>query len=458
MLGEYTAWAGSQESADYAAWALQQIAANSLDFDAAVIRSTGSKNQEAEKPYQLHGSTAILSVKGPMVNSDSPYLKAFGVVGYPQLKRDLMAAAADPAVNHILLDIHSGGGQVAGIEDVSATIKKIDGEIKPITAHTSGSMYSAAYWVGSSARAVHATRTAGVGSIGVITTHYSYAKQLANDGVEATVIRAGKYKALASPVEPLSEEAKAQITGQLDALYGMFVQHVADNRGVSYATADSTMAQGREFLGEQAKVAGLIDSVASLDSLLSTLQTEKIDNGNLLRNNHLRQQGVSHMSAEAQADASTQSNDETTAENTAETTAAATETGQTAVVAMLQGQLSAANEQVFQLRVTNDGLTARLSSYDKLVAIATESLSRMRVALGLSAIEAGALSTEALLAEHERTAVDYAKFPVGGVARTTQDPEQVEASAEAGATKAEVVQMTPAHKAQINAVRMTKRI
>ena len=75
-------------------------------------------------------------------------------------------------------------------------------------------------------------------------------------GIGVTVIRAGKYKALANGVEKLTEEGKAQIQAGVDAAYKIFVGHVAEMRGKSQAFGASEMAQGRELYGQAGAAGG----------------------------------------------------------------------------------------------------------------------------------------------------------------------------------------------------------
>jgi hypothetical protein len=59
------------------------------------------------------------------------------------------------------------------------------------------------------------------------------------------------------------------IKDRVNALYDVFVGDVARNRGVSVDTVISDMADGRVFIGMDAVERGLVDGVATLDTLLS---------------------------------------------------------------------------------------------------------------------------------------------------------------------------------------------
>jgi len=143
---------------------------------------------------------------------------------------------------------------------------------KPIVALADGFAASAAYWIGSAADKMYITSdTTAVGSIGVVATHFDYSKAEAQRGITVTEIAAGKYKRIASEHAPLSEEGRTSIQDQVDHVYGVFVDAVARNRGVSSQTVLDKMAEGKLFLGKQAISAGLVDGMSSLEKLVAQL-------------------------------------------------------------------------------------------------------------------------------------------------------------------------------------------
>lgn len=241
---------------------------------AAGILAEMDSNKDDDSSYLLdvQDGVGIISVRGMLTNQDSPWNKFFGLTSYNEIRKATIEAASQADVKQILLDIDSPGGFVAGLSDTAELISTLS-KVKPITAFTDGTMYSAAYWLGSHAKKVAASEVAQLGSIGILVVHKEYSKQLEKEGITATVVRGGKYKALSNPYEPLSPTAKKEMQERVDHVYGIFVNAVADGRGVSYEEAEQ-MAQGREFIGEQAVDAGLADSITSFDKLLSALQAK----------------------------------------------------------------------------------------------------------------------------------------------------------------------------------------
>lgn len=445
-------WAGSEATftklLEVEAWALE----HRTEFQAF---SSAYQDKEEQKPYDVQDGVAIYRIAGPLTNMDPVEAAWWGVASYQGIQQDLLAAADDPEVQHILLDIDSGGGSVAGIADTSEVIKGLS---KPTTAYTSGSMYSAAYWLASSvSESIHAAQMAGVGSIGVIATHVERSKMLEEMGIKATVLRAGEFKALASAVEPLTDKAREQLQNRLDTMYGFFVSHVAEARKVSYDVCDVTMAQGREFIGQQAKDAGLIDSVTSLTDLLSKL-AESIDNDNQLpKNIATHPQGRFTMSKEQIEQAAVsadQQDQEQEAEQAAveqpvEGAAVPAEAAQTDSALLVA--LKAEMQKTLQLEASVASLTEKCdvlhASNNQMKDILLASVKQMAVALNQSADLAEVASVDQLLEMHSHLGSAFSKkFPTGGVASVA--PEQ----ADEGATKAYV----PQHRSRVAATQLRR--
>jgi signal peptide peptidase SppA len=247
--------------------------------EAALITSGGLGATKKDEPvpylFSRKGNIGVIEIKGPMTNATSYWDRYDKAATYPAIRDALVHAVNDPEVKTILLDIESGGGAVAGMFDAARFIRGVNDNIKPVVAFGE-TIYSAAYCLGSSAGQIFTSNAGEVGSIGVIATHMDYSKMYADMGVNVTVMRSGKYKALANRMEPLSDDARKQMQASMDAKYEVFVQHVADMRRTTYPKADANMAQGREFFGSAAKDAGLVDAITTYDALLAVLQ-ESVD-------------------------------------------------------------------------------------------------------------------------------------------------------------------------------------
>lgn len=264
---------------------IQAIYATHLRGDkidiAAIEQKLGRPLTNEAKGYTIQDGVAVLPIEGVIAKRANLFSQISGGVSTELAGRDLKAALNDPAVHSIVLAIDSPGGTVDGTISLADLVAS---SAKPIVTLASGTMASAAYWIGSAANAAYITdATTVVGSIGVVATHTDVSKAQATQGVKTTEIAAGKYKRIASSYEPLSTEGRQTIQDQVDYTYALFVDAVAKQRGVSADKVLSDMADGRIFIGQQAIDAGLVDGVSTLDALVAQLNANRASGQNPTR-------------------------------------------------------------------------------------------------------------------------------------------------------------------------------
>jgi signal peptide peptidase SppA len=187
-------------------------------------------------------------------------------------------AVADPSIAAIVLDVNSPGGGVFGVQEVAETIRAARAK-KPIVAVSNALMASAAYWIGSAASELVVTPSGLVGSIGVFSIHEDHSKELAEEGIDVTLIRAGKFKAEDNPFGPLTDEAKASIQQRVDAFYQQFTKAVAKGRNVSLDAVRNGFGEGRVVDAKQAVAAGMADRIATMDEVIADLASGKLSTG-----------------------------------------------------------------------------------------------------------------------------------------------------------------------------------
>lgn len=455
VIDKDTLWAGTQASLESALLVQQKIQDKMLAGELQAKSDTPT-DATPKKHYDTVDGVAVVQVKGPLINADIPdvFASMFGITTYPGLQRAFAAAAQDKSVKSVLLDVNSPGGSVAGIQDTVDSLQALR-ESKPVSTFAGDLMASAGYWLGSSTDHITSTKMSTVGSIGVIGTHVEVSKMLEQQGITPTVLRAGEHKALASQYEPLSDKARAQMQERLDAVYTQFVDHVANARGVSYPVAHSKMANGKEFFGEAALSAGLVDHIGKFHEALAFAK-QKVDNGNIRRNNALSAQieeldmsGTTNDQTTSAAEATEQNTDtaaqsEQSAEPTASTASAVGNVNP--LVAYLQDKVTSQEAQLRDAAIAANAAQVQIAAIPALRVIAEASLNQMRIALGHTATDAAALSPDALVAEHQRVSAEFgAKFPVGGVAASSSGAE---------VHKPTAAQVDPTHLARVQATRI----
>jgi capsid assembly protease len=220
-------------------------------------------------PIDITGKVAVIPIHGVLVHRATGMDAMCGMTDYQVLTRMVAEASNDPAVDAILLDIDSPGGEAHGCFEFADSIFEARAR-KPIVAVANEMACSAAYAIASAAHKVYVTKTSLLGSIGVIATHVDQSKADEMAGLKYTHVFAGKKKADWTEHEALGERGKVALQTQVNSMYNIFVTTVARNRGIEPETVAGTEAG--LFMGKSAVVAGLADEVIPLSALSEKLQ------------------------------------------------------------------------------------------------------------------------------------------------------------------------------------------
>src|SRR5690606_4812160 len=125
-------------------------------------------------------------------------------------------------------------GEIGGLFDLVDQIAALRATSnKPLWAAASESALSAGFAIGSVADRLYVSRTAEVGSVGIVAIHVDESVADAMAGLNWTLIHAGARKIDGNPHEPLSGSARTDIQADVDALHAELVALVARNRGMS---------------------------------------------------------------------------------------------------------------------------------------------------------------------------------------------------------------------------------
>ena len=214
------------------------------------------------------GDIALIPVGGTIM----PHGSSFGNVSQSgtsveNLQAMFRDSMNDSSVEAIVFNIDSPGGAVDLVPEFAAEVRAARGK-KPIYALANTMAASAAYWIASAADEIYVTPSGKVGSIGVYSAHKDVSGEQQQKGIKTTLVSAGEYKVDGNPFEPLSKSAREEMQKTVDTYYGMFVNAVADGRGVDAETVKSEYGKGRLLTAKDAVDAGLADGVATLDELL----------------------------------------------------------------------------------------------------------------------------------------------------------------------------------------------
>jgi len=250
---------------------LKQIAQIALRANDVVKQALeADRGAPLENTYEanIREGVAVIPVHGVLSRYASCFQEVSGMTSYDWIAQDFRKAVNNGAVRAILLDIDSPGGEVNGVDELAKQIRAARGK-KPIVAYVGGQACSAAYWLASASDRIVCQATSELGSIGIVMMLTDYSKQEEMEGIDRI-----EFVSSRSPnkrLDPESDEGRAAIIAQCDALYDVFVQTVADNRGVTPKEVQSDYGQGGSFIGQTAIDQGLADQLGDFESLFAEL-------------------------------------------------------------------------------------------------------------------------------------------------------------------------------------------
>lgn len=222
--------------------------------------------------YVVTDGVAVIHAIGALVHRSRMDGASSYLLGYNELAIQVEAAQADPDVHAILQVWDSPGGEVAGAFEYAQRMHALRGS-KPMWAIADSMAASAAYLGGSAFEHLAVSSTGYVGSIGVVMRHVDFSRALDNEGIRVTHIFAGSHKVDGNPYEPLPKSVQTDMQAEIDGLYAMFVDAVAQHRGISADSVRATQAQ--VYRGQAAVSLGLADRVATTDQLISELSAQR---------------------------------------------------------------------------------------------------------------------------------------------------------------------------------------
>lgn len=214
-------------------------------------------------PNRRIGTTAIVSVRGPLAHHEDPFFDSYAAVK----ARVLDALAGKPG--RVILAIDSPGGLVAGMLEAADSIRAACAAAKvPLEAHIGGTCASAAYAIACAAGRIVASPTGIVGSIGVIDALIDATAQDRSLGLAYSIVASGARKSDGLPHAAVSSGAIVAMQARVDSLAGIFAAHVARARRLTPAAVAGQNAA--LYVGADAVRAGLVDAIGTLESLTAT--------------------------------------------------------------------------------------------------------------------------------------------------------------------------------------------
>ncbi len=193
--------------------------------------------------------------------------QAFSSAAFVKL---LKQVGDDSTIQGVVLRIDSPGGDGVASDDILHEAKNLSKK-KPLVISMSDLAASGGYFVAMTGDPVVAYPNTLTGSIGVIFARLNLHSLYDKIGLNKQLLTRGRFADIDSEYAQLTDEERQKITGEIDAFYRGFVSRVAQGRKRNFDQIEP-LAQGRVWLGAQAKQNGLVDELGGLDRAIELIR------------------------------------------------------------------------------------------------------------------------------------------------------------------------------------------
>lgn len=182
----------------------------------------------------------------------------------------LQQIGADSNIRGVVVRIDSGGGEATASDEIWRQMSLLSKK-KPMVISMSDAAASGAYMMAMTGDPIVAYPLTETGSIGVVFGKPDLKGLYNKLGVTKDAIERGKNADIDSDYTELTPDQRDLLRRGIDESYHNFVQMVATARHRPYDQIES-VAQGRVWLGEQAKPRGLVDELGGLDTAIALVK------------------------------------------------------------------------------------------------------------------------------------------------------------------------------------------
>ena len=212
-----------------------------------------------------NGTIAVIYAEGSILYDPTDVTE--GVITPDNILQKIEKAMKTKNLKGIVLRVNSGGGSALASEIIYQELTKLN---IPIYVSMSDTTASGGYYISMAGNKVFANNATITGSIGVVSMLPKFNNAQNKYGVHSNSVSKGKYSEIYDSFEPLSEESRTKISQSMQETYKEFKSRVSKNRKIDENTLEG-YAQGKIWLGDEAKNINLIDGIASLDEVIKIM-------------------------------------------------------------------------------------------------------------------------------------------------------------------------------------------
>lgn len=233
-----------------------------IDASRAAVAAVGLP-LEGTSMSTLRDGAAVIPVLGAIFPRSNMVADSTGGTALDAIMRDFRVAQANEGVERIVMLVDSPGGVVSGLGEAADAIRASS---KPVTAFVTGIGASAAYWLASQASELVMDASASVGSIGVVA---SMSRQVAPGSDGRRSFEVVSVNAPLKRPDPETDEGRAAIQAEVDAVEMVFMADVAAGRKVGLDKVKADFGRGAMVPAARAVATGMADRIGTLESVLA---------------------------------------------------------------------------------------------------------------------------------------------------------------------------------------------
>ena len=192
------------------------------------------------------------------------------VISSGQFIKVIRQVRDDSSVKGVILRVDSPGGDAVASDEILRELKLLSGA-KPLVVSMSDVAASGGYFISMTGDPVFSYPNTITGSIGVLYVRPNIRGLLDKAGITQDSLTRGKLASIDSLFTPLSDAGYQKLHDAILTTYKSFVGKVASARKMNYDQIDS-LAQGRVWMGSQARQNGLVDRLGGLNEAIAGIR------------------------------------------------------------------------------------------------------------------------------------------------------------------------------------------
>ena len=213
---------------------------------------------------------ALLTAQGSILSGSGGGFADGDSILSQDFNRLLRQVAGDDMIRAVIVRIDSPGGSSFASDEIWREMNALSKK-KPIVISMSDSAASGGYYIAMTGDPVVAYPATFTGSIGVVFGKVNLRGLYDKLGISKDFLMRGRYADIDSDYGPLSAAARGKLREGIDATYRSFVERVAEARKRKFEEIEP-LAQGRVWLGSQAKARGLIDELGGMNRAIEVVR------------------------------------------------------------------------------------------------------------------------------------------------------------------------------------------